>query len=327
MGAVRRLATVVIIGLVAISTTMVVYLAAEPDRRANEEETQNVVAIERGTDLYITYCLQCHGPAGLGAFGGDGRIGGLLDQKAVYSEDELKEMVQDPDTTKIHAIFQSDDPVLKAEAEDWLRFVITYGIPWEPYKTGKLMPAFGHDLNVEEMNEIVYLIMNGDWNYVYNTAVLQAGQQVAEEECAENPDGEYCDDTSQAPPAYPTVPSAAPANGDDEATPDAEANDADEDADTGESNGEASASIDAEDISFSTDQLTLKPGDTLTFTNNGQLEHDFVVDELDILELLQSGESTTITIPDDAEPGEYKFYCSIPGHEASGMFGTLTIEG
>lgn len=320
MGAVRRLATVVIIGLVAISTTMVVYLAAEPDRRSSEAETQDVVAIQRGTDLYITYCLQCHGPAGLGIAGKDTpvRTGGILNQEPVFGNlDQLREAL---DSGSVHVIYQSDDPVLQSMAEDWLRFRITYGIPAEPTETGKVMPAFGPDLNVEEMNDLVYLIMHGDWNYVYNTAVLETGQQVAAQECAENPDAKYCDDLSEAPAAYPTVPGAAPANG-EEATP--AADDGGEEA----AAGDTTAAIDAEDIAFSTNELTLKPGDTLAFTNNGQLEHDFVVDELDILELLGSGESTTITIPDDAEPGEYKFYCSIPGHEASGMFGTLTIEG
>ncbi|HWV25312.1 MAG TPA: plastocyanin/azurin family copper-binding protein [Thermomicrobiales bacterium] len=320
MGAVRRLATVVIIGLVAISTTMVVYLAAEPDRRSDETETQDVVAIERGTELYITYCLQCHGPAGLGAVAAEEprRIGAVLDQAPVYgSVDDMKELLAEG---KLHAIFQSDDPVLQSAAEDWLRFRITYGVPAEPYQTAKLMPAFGADFNVEEMNDIIYLIMHGDWNYVYNTAVLQTGQQVATQECAQNPDGQYCKDISKAPPAYPTVPAAAPAN-DEEATP-ASADSGDTaDAD------DAAASIAAQDISFSTDQLTLKPGDTVSFTNNGMLEHDFVVDELGIEEVLGAGESTTFTIPEDAQPGDYKFYCSIPGHEASGMFGTLTIEG
>lgn len=323
MGAVRRLATVVIIGLVVISTAMVVYLAAEPDRRAEETETQDVVAIERGTDLYITYCLQCHGPAGLGLLGQDGRIGAVLDQAPIYGdEQQLKEALADE---KIHVIFQSDDPVLQEQAEDWLRFRITYGVPAETYKTGKSMPAFGTDLNVEEMNDLVYLIMHGDWDYVYNKVVKETGVAAAEAECEENPDGEYCDDPSQAPAAYPTTPSNAPADS-DEATPeangDSDATPADEDAES----GDTAASIDAEDISFSTDQLTVKPGDTIEFTNKGQLEHDFVVDELGIEELLQSGESTTITIPDDAEPGDYEFYCSIAGHKEAGMVGTLTIE-
>src|SRR5699024_6652954 len=138
----RRLATVVIIGLVAISTTMGVYLAAEPDRRADETETQDVVAIQRGTDLYATYCLQCHGPAGVGVAGQDNRLGGILNQEAVYgNDDQLQEMLADPDDNSIPAVFQAGDPVLQSAGDDWLRYRITYGVPAEPDVTGKVMPA------------------------------------------------------------------------------------------------------------------------------------------------------------------------------------------
>ena len=34
----------------------------------------------------------------------------------------------------------------------------------------------------------------------------------------------------------------------------------------------------------------------------------------------------TVTIPADAEPGEYQFYCSVPGHAQAGMVGTLVIQ-
>ncbi len=46
MGAVQKLATVVIVGLVALATLLVVYLAAEPDRRAAEAEEKE----HAGTD-------------------------------------------------------------------------------------------------------------------------------------------------------------------------------------------------------------------------------------------------------------------------------------
>ena len=37
------------------------------------------------------------------------------------------------------------------------------------------------------------------------------------------------------------------------------------------------------------------------------------------------GEESTVTV--ELEPGEYEFYCSVPGHEAGGMKGTLTVSG
>jgi uncharacterized cupredoxin-like copper-binding protein len=56
------------------------------------------------------------------------------------------------------------------------------------------------------------------------------------------------------------------------------------------------------------------------------LEHDFTVDEWGIKDPLAGGASTTITIPADAAPGTYTFYCSVPGHREQGMEGTITIE-
>lgn len=329
MGAVRRLATVVIIGMVALSTLMVVYLAAEPNRRGSETSEQESTALVRGTELYITYCLQCHGPAGLGYAAGDGRIGAPLNQDPVYSEEEQAEL---------NANFQSDDPVQQAIAEDWIRFRITYGVPAEPIADAKVMPAFGNDLNVEEMNALVYLIMYGDWDYVYNTVVHETGVHVAEEECLENPDAEYCDDPSHAPPVYPTVPPPAGATGDggeevatpepaDEGAPDAATASEDEAAAEGPASGEATLSIEAQDIAFSTSEIKVKPGDVIEMTNTGQLPHDFTVDPLGIHEVTPSnGDTVTITIPEDAEPGDYEFYCSVPGHKQAGMVGTLTIE-
>ena len=37
--------------------------------------------------------------------------------------------------------------------------------------------------------------------------------------------------------------------------------------------------------------------------------------------MFQPGESQTITL--NAPPGDYYFFCDIPGHEAAGMFGTV----
>ncbi len=311
MGAVQKLATVVMVGLVALATVLTVYIAREPDRRDSELTEQEEIAIERGTDLYIQYCLQCHGPAGLGnaevANEDPARLGPALNQDGagIPVENRL-------------ANFQSDNAADQELAENFLHYRIENGAPSDP-RLNQVMPAFGTELNVEELNDLVFMIMHGDWNYVYNQAVQQTGETAAQAECDANEgEGEYCDHIEEAPPLYPTVP------------PDEEDEDAADDGgeDAGEDSG-AAASVAAEDpAAWSTTEITVKPGDTIAVSGSGGLEHDFTVDELGIHELLPAGSTDTImiTIPEDAEPGEYEFYCSIPGHRESGMVGTLIIE-
>ncbi len=326
MGAVQKLATVVMVGLVALATVLTVYIAREPDRRDSETTEQQEIAIERGTDLYIQYCLQCHAPDGTGRAevdansesGTTGRIGAPLNQDGAGIPAD-KRVVN----------FQSDNAADQVTAEEWLHFRIFYGVPAETYNTEKIMPAFGTELNVQEINDLVYMIMHVDWNYVYNKATTETGQAAAQAQCDAEEQGtptagdllEYCDDIEEAPPMYPTAPPPTPTPGAEdqggaEATPSAD-------------NG-AAVTVEAQDpFSWSTNQITVKPGDTIAVVGSGGLEHDFTVDEFGINEPLPAGSTDTVlvTIPDDAEPGDYVFYCSIPGHRESGMEGTLTIEG
>lgn len=321
MGATRKLALVVVVGLIAISTAITVYTANEPNRRDDETSEQQGVSIERATSLYTTYCLQCHGPAGLGAAEKDaegnsmGRTGGVLNQNAALSEEQL---------AAAPVVFQSDDPVKQAIAEDWIRFRIMYGAPSEPQvkQDGNVpvaMPSFRHDLNVEEINSLVWLIMHGDWNYVYNYAVHTTGHSVCEATPAADRT-ESCDEAV----AYPTVPPAA-GEGEEgdtggEATPEATDN-------GGETGGGSDHAVEATDNAFDTDAITVKPGDTITLTNNGFAQHDLQVTDLGIgTDLLNNGDSMTITIPEDAQPGDYEFFCSVVGHKESGMVGTITVE-
>jgi hypothetical protein len=72
--------------------------------------------------------------------------------------------------------------------------------------------------------------------------------------------------------------------------------------------------------------LTVAPGTTFDMVSEGAADHDFTVDELEVHVPVAPGETVEVTIPEDAAPGEYKFYCSVPGHEAAGMVGTLVVE-
>ncbi|MFA9444076.1 cupredoxin domain-containing protein [Egicoccus sp. AB-alg6-2] len=97
---------------------------------------------------------------------------------------------------------------------------------------------------------------------------------------------------------------------------------------TAEAAAEAGVTITANEFAFEPGDFSL-PADAdteLTLKNTGVVEHDIVVEELDDRELVfaAAGETTTETVSVPA--GTYTFYCSIPGHRAGGMEGTLTVE-
>lgn len=69
--------------------------------------------------------------------------------------------------------------------------------------------------------------------------------------------------------------------------------------------------------------ITVQQGQTVTLNFSGSGVHDFVIDALDIRVDLTTQSTVTFTAP---APGEYVFYCSIPGHRERGMFGTLIVE-
>jgi plastocyanin len=67
---------------------------------------------------------------------------------------------------------------------------------------------------------------------------------------------------------------------------------------------------------------------TVNFTNPQPLTHDVAIEDssgktIGKTELVAEGsDSTTV----DLKPGEYTFYCSVPGHREAGMEGTLTVK-
>jgi plastocyanin len=82
-------------------------------------------------------------------------------------------------------------------------------------------------------------------------------------------------------------------------------------------------------LAFQKDSLTAPAGEvTLVMENPSPVDHDISIKGNGIDEkgeVVGKGETSRVTAT--LEPGEYTFYCSVPGHEAAGMEGTLTVTG
>jgi nitrite reductase (NO-forming) len=76
--------------------------------------------------------------------------------------------------------------------------------------------------------------------------------------------------------------------------------------------------------------LTANVGDTVTIhlVNSDPVIHDFKVPDFNVTtgELTQAGQEGTVTFVAD-RPGDSSYICSVVGHEAAGMKGTLRISG
>ena len=88
-------------------------------------------------------------------------------------------------------------------------------------------------------------------------------------------------------------------------------------------------SPEAGDLVFEPDVLDAEAGDlSLNYTNPSEVPHNVAID--DGSETVAQGETVTggssAAATATLEPGEYTFFCSIPGHRESGMEGTLTVK-
>lgn len=63
---------------------------------------------------------------------------------------------------------------------------------------------------------------------------------------------------------------------------------------------------------------------TIALDNQGGILHDVTIDDLGIKVAAEAGEVTQEAVT--LEPGTYNYYCSVPGHRASGMEGTLEVS-
>lgn len=102
-----------------------------------------------------------------------------------------------------------------------------------------------------------------------------------------------------------------------------------------------------EDLAFSPDALSFEASSIveLRLANEGRLEHDFTMNRLGTPSAVESGgggdqrhggsfavyvaldrgQEATVRLRLD-EPGEYAYYCTVPGHRSGGMEGTIIVR-
>lgn len=84
--------------------------------------------------------------------------------------------------------------------------------------------------------------------------------------------------------------------------------------------------IEASEFAFEPENVTIA-ADTdveVTIDNVGAVEHDWAIEDLDILIHADAGETATGTV--NVPVGTWEVICTIPGHAEAGMVGTLTAE-
>lgn len=100
----------------------------------------------------------------------------------------------------------------------------------------------------------------------------------------------------------------------------------------GDTAGSATFDVEADPsgaLAYTTEEASAKAGNvTVNFTNSSPVPHDVRIEDSggkDVggTEVFAEGNESTKV---DLKPGEYTFYCSVPGHRQGGMEGTLSVE-
>lgn len=82
-------------------------------------------------------------------------------------------------------------------------------------------------------------------------------------------------------------------------------------------------------LKFDSSSLSAKAGKVaIAFANMSSVGHNLTVASASGAVVgatpIFQGSSKTLSL--NLKPGTYKFYCSVPGHRAAGMEGTLTVQ-
>jgi plastocyanin len=83
-------------------------------------------------------------------------------------------------------------------------------------------------------------------------------------------------------------------------------------------------------LAYDKKTLSAKAGKvTITMTNMSSLGHNITIQQGtsgSVLGATPTFQGGTKSVTVDLKPGTYTFFCSVPGHRAGGMVGTLTVS-
>ena len=86
--------------------------------------------------------------------------------------------------------------------------------------------------------------------------------------------------------------------------------------------GGGSVTLTAKDFKWDTSSLTASAGDSIEVVNEDDAEHNLTIEDADVDEDVEAGESVTVDLG-DVEPGSYEFFCE---YHPDTMTGTLEVE-
>ncbi len=86
--------------------------------------------------------------------------------------------------------------------------------------------------------------------------------------------------------------------------------------------------VTGDEFKFTPKVVTVRAGGPvrLVYENDGALSHNLTIPDLGLgTETIQTGESDEIRFA-AKDAGQYRFVCTVPGHEEAGMTGQLVVE-
>lgn len=87
--------------------------------------------------------------------------------------------------------------------------------------------------------------------------------------------------------------------------------------------GAAQVEVKATEFAFDPSEIKVAENGKIVLKNDGAVQHDFSVEGM-TMDLVDPGNTGELELKGLA-PGEYKFICTVPGHEAAGMKGTISV--